>query len=360
MLSVIHLALLSIFPGSFSITVRAALAGIRKRAAGPPTTFRETVVFHRNRTFLKEEGRLLFWRRLAVFMLFSMSITYLMAPAGLYASTIGELLTIYPVPGDITQPYWFAEFSRVQPFVLGLAGFLTYSLITFAHGVTTGELGNRLFLTLWNRGMTVVILSLVLTAMQFDSTLLNALIFIAGVFPQTGLQAIAKAAQRGAEQAAALNPVGLAALPQIDSFGENSLRSLGIHNVADLAGADLTRLLELSSLQPSVLLKAVDRALLLDSFGELHQKLNAIPVRNASSLVLYVEGRDAYMDRWGVLQQDPPRHLAPQLSDGQKKARLNEVNTALGAADVSTLVTRLKHTANLQFIIDNALCYPDA
>ncbi len=362
-LSLIHLGLLSIFPGSFAIAINKALARIKKQAgtvAGAPTTFREIVIYHRDRAFLEEEGKPMIWRRFAVFVLFSLSITYLMAPAGLYASTVGELLTIYPIPGDTTQPFWFAEFEHVQPFVLGLAGFLIYSLVTFARGVTIGELGNRLFLALWNRGITVVILSLVLTAMQFDSAVLNALIFIAGVFPQTGIQAIAKVAQRGAEQAAALNPTGLSALPQIDSFGESSLRSLGIFNVADLASADLDELLKLSPIQPPVLLKAVDRALLLDTFDTLHEKLAEIPVYNASELVLYVEGRDAYMDRWNAFNRQPPRHLAPQLDDAEKQSRLNKVNAALEVVAISTQVDKLKQNYNLQFIIDNALCYADA
>lgn len=359
-LSLIHLGLLSIFPGSFAITINRALKSIEKQSREPPRTFRETVMFHRNREYLKGEGELLLWRRLAVFLLFSVSITYLMAPAGLYASSVGELLTIYPIPGDVTQPFWFAEFKRVQPFVLGLAGFLIYSLVTFAHGLTTGQLGNRLFLALWNRGITVVILSLVLTAMQLESATLNALIFIAGVFPQTGIQAIAKAAQRGAEQAAALNPVGLSGVPQIDTFGENSLRSLGVNNVADLANADLQRLLELSSIQPSVLLKAVDRALLLDTFGALQEKLAKIPADNASTLVLHIYGRDAYMDRWNAAGAEPRRHLAPELSDTERNDRLAKVNAALDVVDIGAQVHKLKQAGNLQFIIDNALSYADA
>ncbi len=365
--ALIHTALLSIFPGSFAISITRALDRVEDQAktqpaAGPVVapTFRKAVLYHRGLCYLHEEARPLFWRRFAVFLLFSLSITYMMAPAGLYASITGELLTLFPIPGDPTQPFWFAEFARVQPFVLGLAGFLIYSLITFAHGVVTGELGNRFFLALWNRGMTVVILSLVLTAMKFDSAVLNALIFVAGVFPQTGLQAIVKLAQRGAEQAAALNPAGLSKIPQIDSFGESALRTLGIFNLTDLAKTDLEELLKRSAMQPAVLLKVVDRALLLDALGDLADKLATIPIHTASELLLYLEGRDAYVDRWTSYGVHPPRHIAAQLDANDKLQRLEKVNAAMEVTDVSIHVDRMKMTHNLQFIIDNALCYSDA
>ena len=363
LLSLIHTVLLSIFPGSFTISINRALTRVETKAKSRSdvlATFRSAVLYQRSRIFLQEEGRPMIWRRLAVFLLFSLSITYLMAPEGIYASIAGELLTIFPIPGDPTQPFWFAEFERVQPFVLGLAGFLVYSLITFGNGVITGELGNRMFLALWNRGITVVILSLVLTAMSLDSTLLNALIFVAGMFPKTGIQAIAKLAQRGAEQAAALNPTSLSNVPEIDSFGESALRTLGIFNVTDLAKSDIDELLKFSAIQPAVLLKSVDRALLLDSLGELKEKLANIPVYTASELLLYLEGKDAYMDRWPSTSKEQPRHLAEQLDAKDKQSRLNEVNAALEVKEISTQVSKLKATSNLQFIIDNALCYSDA
>jgi len=298
-------------------------------------------------------------RRLGFALLASLSLTYMLAPSGLYSSAIGEYMTLNGVPGRASNPFWFAEFAQASPFVLGLLGFLIYSLLTIVRRDISFDVSSTLFLSLWNRGITVVILSLVLTAIDEGSTISRALIFIAGVFPQTGLQAIGKLAQSGADRLAELKPEGLSGLPDIDSIKEGSLRELDIYSVSDLAQSDISWLMVASRIQPRVLLKAMDRALLLDRLGAYREQLKLIPVFTASDLILYVYGEDAYEDRWKNDSIKPCRKLAEKIPGPDQEARLQTIADTLGVIDVKVHVNALRERTNLWFILDNRLAYKD-
>jgi hypothetical protein len=187
----------------------------------------------------------------------------------------------------------------------------------------------------------------------------RALIFIAGIFPQTGLQAIGKLAQSGADRLSALNPTGLTDLPDIDSIKEGSLRELGIYSVSDLAQTDLQWLMVASRIHPRVLLKAMDRALLHDRLGAYQAQLDTIPAFTASDLVLFVHGIDAYEDRWADTSIPKCRELASVIEESAQKDNLETIATALGIKDANVHVRALRDKRNLWYILDNRLAYAD-
>lgn len=358
--SFLHLGILIIFPAAFSTSIQRALRHLGRFRSQDPETFWDRVWYQRYDALLEEEAQWMIGRRLGLALILSFSLLYLFAPAGLMASAFGEYVRLHPIPGTASHPFWFTEADQVSPFVIGLAGFLLFSLITLAERTYTRNVSGRLFLSLWNRGVTVVVLSLALTAIDEGGTISKAMIFIAGIFPQTGLQAIAKIAQTGGERLAQIESRNLTGLPEIDSLKSSSLRELGITSTADLAAEDLAGwLITQSRIHPRVLVKAVDRALLQIQLGDLTEKLETIPIFTASELVLHALGDKAYKQRWNAANQVPKRKLSKPLTDDQVLARYKKLDEVLGTKNVELHVGLLMHNRNLMFILDNKLSYTD-
>jgi hypothetical protein len=316
----------------------------------------DVVWYRRRRRFLWEQGQPFFWRRFGFGLLIALASGYLFAPAGMTASIVGEYVTLNPIPGRSSHPFWFEYFKHATPFVYGLAGFLLYSLSAFLERFRGRDLNHRMVLSLLNRGIIVIILSLVLSGITEGDNITRALIFIAGVFPSTGLQAIAKMSKTTVDRLTEDPSTGFQGLPEIDVWKQRSLGELGISSVHDLAGTDLRFVLECTGINPHVLMRAADRALLLDTFGTQGVKaLAKVPIYTASELVLYARGEDAYAERWKG--KTPRYHIATKLSTDQTSERKKQVEEALDVKDISFQVTQFESDPKVIFQIDNKLMY---
>ena len=202
-----------------------------------------------------------------------------------------------------------------------------------------------------------------------------------GIFPQSGLQFISKVAATTYDSRFTVDNSRpqFGDLPEIDLWKESVFAEIGVLSPHDLANEEVKELVSKVGFNPRVLLKAVDRALLLDALGPAAAKLASVPITTASQLVLYLRGPESLQ---GVAElpaparQSVPPTLSPQekddsssssssssssvpptLSPQEKATRLDRVKTALGASDPTVVVDALAADSNVLFIIKTWLCY---
>lgn len=366
--SVAQTIIILLFPTMFHIRTNNAVSQIERMQKEPPKNkpkltgrFWNEVWRGRNRRFLGEEGtQLLLWRRLGFATLMGLSSMYLLAPAGLTASMVGEFSRLYAAPGSPSYPFWFTAFAQASPFVIGLSGYLLYSLTVFFQRALINDVSHRLFTSLWNRGIIVIVLSLALTGIDEGSNVSRAMVFVVGVFPQTGIQAIGKFAQSGINLLGRLQPGGFRELPEIGLLAETALQELGVTSTMELANTDLDWLIRASGVDPRALATATDRALLHQLFTpEQVEKLSSVPVSTASELLLWVEGADVYAQTKKQLKDGVCRELAESINDTEKKSRRKTLCQILQVADLDLQIREVLTHRNVRFIIDNKLAYPD-
>lgn len=350
--------LLVFFPGLLVSSFLRAAQGMRQAAqAEGPTTFAAHVWYRRYRHLLQEQEHRFFWRRLGFALLMGYGTIYLLAPLGVKAMAIGDYLTLNAIPGEPTYPFLLTAFQKAPPFSVGFAGFYLYALTLFVRRYTTHDLNDRIYVPLFLRGVTVVLLGWVLASIGEESGLSRALIFAVGIFPQAGLQALAKMTQTTVDRLSNEGGSAFKTIPEIDFWKETTLQEMGINDFNDLAKANLDELLVDLGMNPSVLLRAVDRAVLIHVFGaEAAEKLATIPLYTASDLVFYTRGQDAWADRWA--QHGGPRYPRGEALDAkERQAREAVVEEALGAKDVRLQLEHLVHDRNVQIVIDNLVSY---
>lgn len=347
------------FPALFMSSFWRAAQGIEDASSLAPSrfpTFASAIWYQRYRAQLHDQRHTYFWRRAGFAFLIGYGSVFLVAPLGVKAMVIGEYLVMNAIPGEPTYPFLLTAFERAQPFSIGFAGFYLYAVTVFVRRFATHDLNDRIFLPLFIRGITVVLLSWVLASLGEEGGLSRALVFAVGIFPQTGLQAIAKMTKTTVDRVADEAGAGFRTIPEIDFWKETTLQELGIHDFNDLARADVREVLMSLGMNPAVLIRAVDRAVLIHALGaEAADKLAAIPVFTASELVLYTQGRDAYAPRWG--ETPPPYDLGGSLSKAERDQREKTVEQALGALDVCLQLDQLRIDRNVLFIIDNRVGY---
>ncbi len=354
----IHGLLLLFFPGLLLSGFLRAAQGIRQVAdTGPPTTFAAHVWYRRYLHLLESQEHRFFWRRLGFALLMGYGTIYLVAPLGVKAMAVGDYLTLNAIPGEPTYPFLLTAFQKAPPFSVGFAGFYLYALTLFVRRYATHDLNDRIYVPLFLRGVTVVLLGWVLASIGEEGGLSRALIFAVGIFPQAGLQAIAKMTQTTVDRLSNEGGSAFRTIPEIDFWKETTLQEMGINDFNDLAKADLDELLVDLGMNPAVLLRAVDRAVLIHVLGaEAAAKLAAIPLYTASDAVLYTRGRDAWTDRWKPLGGARyPRGEA--LDAAQQQTRRAVVEEALGAKDIRLQLDHLVHDRNVQTVIDNLVSY---
>lgn len=353
--------LLVFFPGLLVSSFLRAAQGIRQAGEtakqNQPPTFAAHVWYRRYRHLLQEQEHRFFWRRLGFALLMGYGTIYLLAPLGVKAMAIGDYLTLNAIPGEPTYPFLLTAFQKAPPFSVGFAGFYLYALTLFVRRYTTHDLNDRIYVQLFLRGVTVVLLGWVLASIGEESGLSRALIFAVGIFPQAGLQALAKMTQTTVDRLSNEGGSAFKTIPEIDFWKETTLQEMGINDFNDLAKANLDELLVDLGMNPAVLLRAVDRAVLIHVFGaEAADKLAAIPLFTASDLVFYTRGRDAWADRWA--QFGGPRYPRGEALDvKERQAREAVVEEALGAKDVRLQLEHLVHDRNVQIVIDNLVSY---
>jgi hypothetical protein len=274
---------------------------------------------------------------------------------------VAEYVALQAIPGESSYPAWLDAFREAPPAMAGFAGFFLYALTLTAYRFAIGDLSDRLFVSLFNRAIAVMLLSLVLSGIAREGEPVSrALAFMAGVFPQSALQFISKIASATADRFTLDNSTPMFRdLPEIDLWKETVLAEIGVLSPHDLASEELKDLISKIGFNPRVLLKAVDRALLLDAFNQGAVRLGAIPLNSASELVLYLRGADVLRGDWVNTLPAAAAQTVAVLSDQEKAARLDRVKAALGANDPTAVVDNLAANSNVLFIVEKRLCYDD-
>lgn len=353
-----QLFLMFFFPALFISMLFFAASEIDRMGSQPISSFSDLIWHGRHRRFLERQSQFFFFRRLTFAVLISIGLVGLFAPASPLASIVGEYVALHPMPGEPSYPFFLSFFKNAPPYAVGFAGFYLYALTTFLQRFQTNSLNECMLISLFNRGLVVVILSLVLSGITTGDNISRALIFAVGVFPQTGLQAIAKISQTTVDKLANDTSNGFQVLPEIDIWKEAALDESGISSIDDLAKADWRKVLESVGINPYVLLRSADRALLIHVFGfDAADGLKSIPVYTASELVLYTRGASAYEERWRQQGMTPRFRMVETLSLSESEGRKSLVEKALGIHDISLQIAQLECDPNVVFAIDNKIMY---
>lgn len=285
-------------------------------------SFPAEIRYRRHRRYLADQERSFFVRRAAFAMLMTYGIAYVVAPLGHQAMAIGDFAQLHAAPGAPTYPFLFDAFDRAPLFSVGFAGFLVFALGRFMRRFNDGDLQDRVLLSLFLRGLTVLLLTFVLPSVGEQDILVRPLVFAIGMIPRAGFDLIAKVTKVKADEVAGDENAGFTAIPEIDLWKESSLHELGIHDLHDLAKEDLPELLTRIGANPSVMLQAADRAVLHHVLGtEAAAKLAAIPLGTASELALWASGNGAAPAE----RAERERALAARLGFEDLRLKLEEL-----------------------------------
>jgi hypothetical protein len=349
------------YPGLFLSLVWNARRTIKKHAIDGQQafeTFDDEIQYRRSRRYLAEEGRPLFWRRFGFALVLVFGSDFWLDGLLHFPSATGLSSAAFPTE------------------VAGIAGFFIYTTTVFIQQYRTGSLNNRVLVSLFNRAIIVIIICGVIQLAESElrgSFLLLSGAFFAGMFPDTGLVAIAKLTKVNIERFTIDPSSGFRQLPEVDLWKETALVDLGITGVADLANTDLRQLIVSCSINAGVLLYAADHALLLHTFSvsalvpaaggasasepDFASKLKKLPVFTASELVLFLLGSDAFPPALGVAGATPNRQLVGPLTSTEKGERKQQVEKALGVENVAVQMGELTTNENIHFIIKCKLQY---
>ena len=356
---VLHAVLIIFFPALFISGFWRAAQGIEEaRQPGRLSTFAANVWYRRYRALLESQKHRFFWRRAGFAFLLGYGVLYLLAPLGVKAMAFGDYLTRSAIPGEPTYPFLLTAFLQAPAFSVGFAGFYLYSLTLVVRRYITHDLNDRIFVPLFLRGITVALLGWVLASVGEEGGVSRVLVFAVGIFPSAGLQAIAKMTQTTVDRLSNEGSSGFKTIPEIDFWKETTLQELGINDFNDLARANLDELLVSIGMNPGVLLRAVDRSVLVHVLGaEAAEKLAAIPLFTASDLVLYTRGQSAWTPYWNAVGIVPGFPRGDKLDETKMREREKTVEEALGAKDICLQLEHLVHDRNVRTVIDNLVSY---
>ncbi len=363
---VVQLFAVFLVPGLTIMALLRARREIRRDSATAGTgfaSFARAIRHQRNRLYLAGSEHMLFWRRLAFGAVLTQGTTYVLSPRGILASSLGDYAATFPVPGMPSHPFFIDHFRDAPLLVTGFTGYLLYVFVTSLQRAFSRDLTDRFTLSLFNRGLVVALLGLVLSSIGDGGDAARALVFVVGIFPQRGIEWLS--AKAAVAAASPWSTAGFEALPSLDEAKQASLREVGIDGVADLARCDLERVVVDVGIDPGVLCRAVDRALLIDTFGvEAVAKLDQLPVRTASELVLFVDiAPDALDQLRGALDA---RDRAPQKldvgrlarrADAERQALAALVAAKLGAAAIDGLLAALERDANVRYLLHQQVAF---
>ena len=151
--------------------------------------------YRRSIWLLDEASQLHLWRRLGFALIITLGSMYLFSPSGLKSTSVAEYTALKSIPSENSYPAWLDTFKNAPPAMAGFAGFFLYALTLTSYRFAIGDLSDRFFITLLNRSITVMLISLVLSGISSNGEPISrALAFIVGIFPQTGLDTISKIA----------------------------------------------------------------------------------------------------------------------------------------------------------------------
>jgi hypothetical protein len=261
----------------------------------------------RDERILAESHRF-FVPRLCFGTLLVLGTTYLFAPFGIKASCIMALVSAHALPGQTSFALWSSNFEAAPVVIVGFVGFLIYALITATQRFAQSDLDDYVVFALLVRGLIVVLLSLVLSSSPVSDGISRLFVFIAGVFPLRALEAIAKRVNVTLDpDFPSDGPGSFEGIPNLDPVKVFALRAAGIQSTYDLAAMPVKEIVRRVRIDPRVLGRAIDRAILIDAIGlDLQKELAPYGITSATELA--------------ALQASMPPCLTDKLGEAAKQA----------------------------------------
>ena len=238
------------------------------------------------------EDQYLFVPRLCFAILLVLGTNYVFAPLGLKSTYIMSLVDEHALPGHTTFTLWITAFSSAPVIVVGFVGFLLYALITATQRFAQDDFDDRSLLALLVRGLVVILLSFALSSSEMNEFASRTFVFIAGVFPIRALEAIAKKVNVTIDPdfSTTNSESSFVGLPGLDPVKVFALRTAGIQSTYDLAAMNINDVAERVRIDPRLLGRSVDRAILIDAIGAtLADRLGGFGITSATELVKVVD-----------------------------------------------------------------------
>jgi len=254
------------------------------------------------------EDRSFFLPRLYFGTLLVLGTTYVFAPFGLKASYIMSLVANQALLGQTSFALWSNNFGSAPVMVVGFVGFLIYALVTATQRFVQDDLDDQAIFALLVRGLVVILLSFALSSSPINDEASRLFVFIAGVFPLRALEAIAKRTNITIDpDFPSDGPGSFDGIPSLDPAKVFALRAAGIQSTYDLAAMPIEEIVGRVRIDPRLLGRAVDRALLIDAIGpKLTADLEPFAITSATELV--------------AAQSSIPDAVTAKLGDAPKRA----------------------------------------
>jgi hypothetical protein len=285
----------------FLLVVSIARAVSRLKGLGPEQPARRCALDKARDERILGEDHAFFAPRLCFAALLLLGTTYVFAPFGLKTSYTMSLVEAHALPGHTSLMLWCCHFAAAPVITVGFVGFLIYALITATQRFAQDDFDDVAMFSLLVRGLTVILLSLALSSAgsSLGEVSPRLVVFIAGVFPVRALAALAKRANMSLDPEFELDDTrSFAHIPSLDPTKVFALRAAGIQSTYDLASVPILDVIGRVRIDPRLLGRAVDRAILIDAVGDaLAGKLEPFAITCASELVdAWKAGMPAGMD----------------------------------------------------------------
>jgi hypothetical protein len=237
------------------------------------------------------EDQYLFLPRMCFAMLLVLGTNYVFSPLGLKATYIMSIVDEHSLPGQTSFTLWSTSFSEAPVIIVGFVGFLLYALITATQRFVLDDFDDRAMLSLLVRGLVVILLSLALGSSDVNELASRTFVFLAGVFPVRALEAIGKRVNMSIDpDFSPEQGSNFSGLPGLDPVKVFALRAAGIQSTYDLAAMNIQDVAERVRIDPRLLGRAVDRAILIDALGiKLTERLSDFGITSATELVATTE-----------------------------------------------------------------------
>ena len=287
-----------------------------------------------------------FLPRLCFGAMLVLGTNYVFAPFGLKTTYAMSLVDEHALPGHASWTLWSTSFSEVPVLVVGFVGFLLYALVSVSQRFFQDDLDDRAVFGLLVRGLIVILLSFALSGSPINDTCARLFVFVAGVFPIRGLEAIAKKANIALDPDFDTDaPTSFAGLPGLDPSKVFALRSVGIQSTYDLAVMDMEDIARRVRFDPRLLVRTVDRAILIDTVGlTLAGKLEPFGITSASELeALHDKLPQSLVDALGVA----PGLAAHRLTGDH---RVKNVRSWMAGLDEISMRSRRRSAINKSFV----------
>ncbi len=259
------------------------------------------------------EDHSFFFPRLCFGTLLVLGTTYVFAPFGLKTSYIMSLVSDHALLGQTSFALWSNNFGAAPVMVVGFVGFLIYALITATQRFVQDDLDDQAIFALLIRGLVVVLLSFALSSSPINDEASRLFVFIAGVFPLRALEAIAKRVNITVDpDFPSDGPGSFDGIPSLDPAKVFALRAAGIQSTYDLAVMPIEEIVGRVRIDPRLLGRAVDRAILIDAIGpKLTAELEPFAITSATELVAV---RPAIPEAVTAKLGDAPKRAADRLA----------------------------------------------